>query len=58
MLGLRLINKGISKELIRKDKEEIVNNFIDLKLLKENCGNLCLTGKGLILSNQIIASLM
>lgn len=58
MLGFRLMNKGISKDLIQKDKEAIVNNFISSKLLKENGGYLCLTEKGLILSNQIIASLI
>ena len=58
MIGLRLINKGISKDLIQKDKEAIVNNFINSKLLKENGRYLCLTEKGIILSNQTIASLI
>lgn len=58
MLGLRLINKGISRDLIQKDKEAIVNNFINSNLLKENDRYLCLTEKGLTLSNQIIASLI
>lgn len=56
MLGLRLIDRGINKELIPNEKENLVRKFIDLKLLKDNKGKLCLTEKGVFLSNQVIAS--
>ncbi len=52
MLGLRL-KKGVPKSLIKKDYK----NFIKFGFMEENGDNICLTPKGMLISNTIINEL-
>lgn len=53
MLGLRL-NKGIDKNLIKKDYKK----FVNMNLLKETDTKIALTTQGMLVSNLIISELM
>lgn len=53
MLGLRLC-EGIDRDLTDKD----CSRFIEMKLLEERDGRLCLTPNGMLVSNSIINALL
>lgn len=53
MLGLRL-NKGIDKNLVKKDFSE----FVKMGLIKETDKKICLTPQGMLVSNIIISNLI
>lgn len=53
MLGLRL-NKGIKKELVKKP----FDNLVKLNLIEEKGERICLTPKGMLVSNSVILQLI